>query len=241
MPKFDVAFFSFNGHQDNLVPGLQSVIQHVPGFNEIILVWDDFVRQQPVDFDQVQEQIGHPLRVIKHTELYDWPDSLGRWGWIKQQLAKMLCYTYSRSEFTWICDGDLRINRDPELWHNDLPVMRYSGKLIVPETGYYHFMKKYLGLDQVHPQVLINGGGTCLMDNRIVQEIWDTCQQRNDKSLIECVQYEVENSGDGFPFSEYETYGNYCMTHHPGRFHLATHNWAPANHIGQKMPAITLL
>jgi hypothetical protein len=241
MPKFDVAFFSFNRHQDNLVPGLQSVIQHVPDFNEIILVWDDFVREQPIDFDLVQEQIDHPIRVIKHTELYDWPDSLGRWGWIKQQLAKMLCYTYSQSEFTWICDGDLRINADPELWHNDLPVMRTSGKLIVPETGYYHFMKKYFGLDQVHPQVLINGGGNCLMNNRIVEEIWTTCQQRNAKSLIECVQHEVENSDDLFPFSEYETYGNYCLTHHSGQFHLTNHNWAPANSVAGKSRAITLL
>jgi hypothetical protein len=240
-PSFDIAFFSFNRHQDKLIPGLKNVIKHVPDFNEIILVWDDFVRERPIDFDQVQEELDHPIRVIKHTELYDWPDSLGRWGWIKQQLAKMLCYTYSTSEYTWICDGDIQINADPELFHDNLPVIRTSKKPIELHVGYYHFMKKYFRMEHLHPTVLINGGGNCMMHNKIVEEMWQVCQQWNGKSLIECVQYEIENTTDLFPFSEFETYGNYCLTHYPDQFYLTNSNWGPNPNFPEKVFPIQLL
>lgn len=224
-PSFDIAFFSFNGHQDLLVPGLKNVIKHVPNFNKVFLIWDDFVREKSIDFDLVQAQIDHPIQVIKHSELYDWPDSIGRWGWIKQQLAKMLCWTYSQSEYTWICDGDIFVSGDPELFHKNLPVLRTNGQKIDLNTGYYDFMKKYFLLENIYPTVLCNGGGNCLMHNKIVKEMWQVCQNLNKKSLVECVQSEIENNSNPFPFSEFETYGNYCLTHYPDQFYLSNHNW----------------
>jgi hypothetical protein len=52
--SFDIAVFSYNGHQDLLVPGLKSIIKNVPNYNRIILVWDDYVREQPEDFEKIQ-------------------------------------------------------------------------------------------------------------------------------------------------------------------------------------------
>ena len=63
IPGFDIAFFSFDNHRDLLVPGLKSVLKHTPEFNDIILVWDDYVRKSPIDFDQIQDQIGHKITV----------------------------------------------------------------------------------------------------------------------------------------------------------------------------------
>jgi hypothetical protein len=220
-----------------LIPGLKNIIKHVPDYNEIILVWDDFVKKRPIDFDQIQQQVNHPLRVITHSELYQWPVSMAHWGWIRQQLAKMLCWTYSGSEYTWVCDGDVLITGNPELFHQDLPVMRTDNGTRNFNNGYYDFIKKYFRLEHLYPTVLCNGGGNCLMHNKIVEEMWQTCVKLNAKSLIECVQHEIENNPHPFPFSEFETYGNYCLTYYPDQFYLTNHNWNfdPAL-VGQGLP-----
>lgn len=208
-----------------LIPGLKSIIKHVPEYNEIILVWDDFSRKRPVNFDQLQEQLNHPIREVAHSELYDWPSSIVNWGWIRQQLAKMLCWTYSDAEYTWICDGDVLVTGNPELFYQDRPVLRTDQIPLDFNNGYYDFMEKYFRMKPVHPYVLCNGGGNCLMHNKTVEEMWQTCMKLNDKSLIECVQYEIENNPHPWPFSEFETYANYCLTHHAEQFHLTDYNW----------------
>lgn len=228
--SFDIAFFSFNRHQDLLVPGLKSVIRNVPNFNEIILVWDDYLRERPIDFDQIKNEVGYDLRIIKHTELYDWPESIGKWGWVKQQLAKLLCFTYSNSKYTWICDGDVLLTGDPELFHNGKPYLRYDSTEKIDETdsGYYHFIKKYFNIQNYYPYSWI--GSTNLFDNSICKEMFDFCLTHHNKSLIECVKETIENSTSQFPFSEFETYGNYCYTNHQDKFYIDTYNWSRSGH-----------
>jgi hypothetical protein len=238
LSKFDIAFFSYRNHQDLLIPGLKNIIKHVPDYNEIILVWDDVAKTTPINFDQIQQQLNHSIRVIKHSELYDWPESIAHWGWIRQQLAKMLCWTYSKSEYTWICDGDVLVTGNPELFYQDLPILRTDTIPLNFKNGYYDFMKKYFCMEHLYPTVLCNGGGNCLMHNKIVEEMWQTCVGLNGKSLIECVQHEIENiDPHPFPFSEFETYGNYCLTHYPDQFYLTNHNWNfDPDRAGQGLP-----
>ena len=63
----DIAFFSYNDHQDLLVPGLKQAIKHVPNFRDVILVWDDYRRVAPIDFQQVEQEVGHKLKIVKHN------------------------------------------------------------------------------------------------------------------------------------------------------------------------------
>ena len=225
---FDIAFFAFNGDQDLVIPGLKNVIRNVPDYQKIILVWDDFVRVRPVDFEQIQNEINHELTVIKHTDLMPWPapwpDSIGRWGWIKQQLAKMMCHTYSDADYTWICDADVLVTGNPELFVEGKPALRIdSTKPIDLKNGYYDFITRYYGITDIHPCTWI--GSTCLLDNKIIKEMWEVCQQLNSKSLIECVQEVVEAKTNRFPFSEFELYGNYCYNYHKEQFSVVEHNW----------------
>jgi len=223
--NFDIAFFSFNGHQDLLVPGLKSVIQNVPDYNEIVLVWDDYVREKPINFEQLQEDVQHDIRVVKHTELYNWPDSIAHWGWIKQQLAKLLCFEYSNSEYTWICDGDVLITGDPQLFHDQQPYLRYDDhRPYTRELTYVPFMQQYFGIATPFEKSFV--GSTALFDNAICKEMWSRCLENSKKSLVECVEEFISNNPDNvFPFSEFATYGNYCYHYHKDKFSLTTHNW----------------
>jgi hypothetical protein len=214
-----------------LVPGLRNIIKNVPDYNEIILVWDDYVREKPINFEQVQEDIQHDLRVIKHTELYDWPDSIAQWGWIRQQLAKLLCFEYSKSQYTWICDGDVLVTDDPELFHNQTPCLRYDDtRLYTTELTYVPFMQQYFGIKTPFEKSFV--GSTALFDNSICKEMWSYCSENYKKSLVACVEeFIFNNPNNTHPFSEFATYGNYCYTHHRDKFFLARHNW---NYVPEK-------
>jgi hypothetical protein len=225
MNKFDVAFFSFEYDLDWVVPGLKKIIQHVPDYNKIILVWDDYIKNLPIDFDRIQEQVQHEIFVVRHSELYDWPQSIIEWGWIKQQLVKLMCYRYSNSDFTWICDSDVSVVGNPELFYNNLPCLRYdSNRPYEKEMCYVSFIEKYFKINSMFEKSFV--GSTCLFDNSICKEMWEYCLQNNNQSLVECVEeFICDNPNNTHPFSEFATYGNYCYTQHSDKFYTLGHNW----------------
>jgi hypothetical protein len=210
------------------VPGLKSVIKNTPGFDRIILVWDDYVRERPIDFAEIEDQIGHKMTVIKHTDLDPWPEKIGKWGWIKQQLVKLRCYEYSSADYTWIVDGDVLVIDNPELFIEDKPVLRYDQDRFVDfdSSEYHDFITKYFGITNFIPNTWV--GSTCLFDNNICREIWDVCAQLNNNTLTECVNETISTVTDihkHWPFSEFELYGSYCYNFHKEKFHIAEKNW----------------
>lgn len=222
MNNFTVAIFSFTLHQDILPYAIKSVRKHLPN-NDIVVVWDDFLRDRPIDFDEIRKQTNCDFRVVKHTEIYNWPEAIGRWGWIKQQLAKLLCYTYIDTPYTWIFDGDVYLTGDPELFDNGVPYLRYHpGNGI--GAGYKEFMGNYYDFKTINKDSFI--GSTCLFDHNVLKEMFDVCENRNGKNLIECVNETIlsDNCHD-FPFSEFETYGHYIINNYPDKVSLAIRNW----------------
>lgn len=217
---FDIAFFSYNHHQNLLIPGLQSIVRQVKNFDKIILVWDDYVRVKEIDFNWIQDQIEHPIQVVKHTDLDPWPKCIGEWGWIKQQLVKLRCAEYSSAKYVWIIDGDVLVTGNPEIFKHNKPVLRYD-KEVPMEPGYQAFNKKYFGFEPSYNWV----GSSCLFDAEICQELFDTCVNRNGRNLIDCVVDEIEQKTYKFPFSEFELYGNFCYNNHSDKFIFAEKNW----------------
>jgi hypothetical protein len=225
MNHFNIAFFSFEYHLDWVVPGLKKIVQNVPDYDKIILVWDDYIENHPVDFDRIQEQVQHEIFVVRHSELYDWPQSIIEWGWIKQQLVKLMCYQYSDSNFTWICDSDVSVVGNPELFYQGQPCLRYdNNRPREMETSYYPFIEKYFGISNIFEKSFV--GSTCLFDHSICREMWNQCLENHNKTLVECVhEFILDNPTNRFPFSEFATYGNYCHTHHHDKFYTTSHNW----------------
>ena len=227
--SFDIAVLSFNGHQDLLVPGLKSIIKNVPNYNRIILVWDDYVRERPVDFEKIQDEINHKLTVVKHTDLDPWPEAIGQWGWIKQQLVKLRCHEYSTASHVWIVDGDVMVTGDPDLFRNGRPVLRYDYERPVDfsNSQYHDFIRKYFGIENFNQFTWV--GSTCVFDTKICQEIWSVCEQRNGKSLMTCVEETIaplpKGSTKNWPFSEFELYGSYCHPHKSDSVVIDKKNW----------------
>jgi len=227
MINFTVAIFSFNHHQDLLPYAIKSVRKHLP-LNEIVVVWDDFVREREINFDEIRDQVNYNFRVINHSEIYNWPEAIGQWGWIKQQLAKLLCYTYIDNEYTWIYDGDVYLTGDPELFNNNMPYLRYHQGQTVPDE-YKPFITDYFGIDNFYSDTFV--GSTCLFDHYVLRELFNFCQTRNQKDLITCVNDMILSKNHSpLPFSEFETYGHFLLHKFPERMHLRDRNWCYENH-----------
>jgi len=233
MSNLDIAFFSYNQHQDLLVTGLKQLVKHVPNFNNLILVWDDYVRDRPVDFDQVEQEVGHKLKVVKHTDLDPWPKAISEWGWVKQQIVKLRCSDYSDAEYVWIVDGDVLIIDDPELFYQGKPVLRYDDEA-VPNPAYRKFIQRYFGIDRFEHFWV---GSACLFDTAVCREILQTCVNRNGKTLAECVAESNDKETKEFLISEFDLYGNFCYTNHSDKFYITKKNWnyAPSR-TGLKQP-----
>lgn len=221
MHDVSIAVFSFNGHQHLLPYCLRSLYLNAPPHREIILVWDDFVRWQPIDFDQLREDTKVPFRVVLQSEIAPWPSSIGQWGWIKQQLAKLLCAKYSNGAYTWVVDGDVLVTGDPELFYAGSPVLRYDTHCAVPES-YRFFMNQYLGMAEANQFTFVGSSG--LLEHRLCQQLISLCMTHSGMDLVQAVDHMLTaQSHPDLPFSEFEYYGH--LARHEPNHKLLPHNW----------------
>lgn len=217
--NYSIAIYSYNYHQNLLPYTLKSIHNNVSGYSEIVLVWDDFVRDIPVDFNSIRQSTGVDFRVVKHTELFNWPSSIQQWGWIRQQLAKMLCYTYINDDYTWIVDSDVLVHSEPELF-SDRPILRYD-QTQAPSTDYIPFMKQ-LGLTDVNEYTYV--GSTALFDHTILEHIFD------QYPIVSMVDQMLESKNHTeLPFSEFEIYGHYAVKHFSDSVDVQKRNWVYGN------------
>lgn len=209
MPDFSTVVFSFNGHQRLLPYCLRSVSANAPLSSEIILVWDDYVRWAPIDFDRLRLDTGVPFRVVLQSEIMIWPDCIGRWGWIKQQLAKLYCWKYVNTEYTWIVDGDVLITGDPKLFYNQHAILRFDSKKSVPDE-YKFFAEKYLGISVFQPNTFV--GSTAIWKNSFCQSLEKRCIGQSGFDLVQAVEDLLSHNHPELPFSEFEYYGHHVSS-----------------------------
>jgi len=220
---FNIAVFSFYQHKNLLPWCLKSIKTNIHGYNKIFVIWDDYLIKKQIDFNKIKSDVGIQFEVIKHTEIYNWPKRIGRWGWIRQQLAKMLCYTYIENKRTLIVDGDVIFTGDPNLFRNNKIYLRQDRDVVVPNC-YKHFMTKYLDISKFSAHTWV--GSTCMFEHDILKKIDDICIEKNNMNLVECVNNMLMTGKHAdLPFSEFETYGHFCEQHFRDRFIIDERNW----------------
>lgn len=234
--KTTIVVLSFSGHQHLLSHCLQSIKDSMPsGYHELVLVWDDNVDWYPIDFDLIRSETGVNFRLVKQSSIHPWPDTIIRWGWIKQQLAKLMCHTYVRTPYTWIVDGDVLLKGDPNLFDDrGVPLLRFDPDRPVPEC-YKPFMTQYLGFIEFNQYTYV--GSTMLFDNSIVREIDKFCFDRNGKNIIDCVDETLKSGSHTDLFlSEFEIYGHHVNFYHPTKFKIEVKNWNYSSDKDWKQP-----
>lgn len=161
-----------------------------------------------MDFDQLRQTTGVDFRLVRQSEIYRWPESIVRWGWIKQQLAKLFCWRYCTDQFVWIVDGDVVLTGDPELFNQVRPILRCDGVCEVTDD-YQYFMRKYLDICEFHSSSFV--GSSALFETAVCRQIDDLCIQKQGKDLAQTVDKMLTSGGyPNLPFSEFELYGHYA-------------------------------
>lgn len=229
MHDLTISIFSFSGHQYLLPYCLRSIYKNAPACKEIVLVWDDYIDWYPIDFDKLRRDSKVDFRLVRQSDICSWPDSIIRWGWIKQQLAKLRCYTYATTEYTWIVDGDVLITGDPELFIDDRPVLRYDSNDSVSE-GYKPFMRQYLGIEDFDANTYV--GSTCLFEHSVCESLESLCRSRSGMDLVQAVDHMIASgSHTELPFSEFECYGH--LARQKSQTLIRPQNW---NYVHNRRP-----
>ena len=224
MPRFDVAVFCYPPHQSHLAPLLDSIEQHISGYDAIRIVWDDC--NQPAGDCSTYE-------VVPHSS-WPWTDRLWAHGWIRQQILKLQCYHFSDADYTWVVDADTLVCKSFDLFDpSGRPYLRYQNQAINSDLGCYDFMQQYFGIKSVHPTIIANGGGNCVFDHAVLKLMHEYCVAHNGGDLADVlhglmVPYTDQdlNQWRGYPFSEFETYGNWVHQNCADRAVPAEPNWS---------------
>lgn len=190
------------------------------GYQEIVVVWDDNVDWEPVNFDAIRKNSGVDFRLVKQSSIADWPESIIRWGWIKQQLAKLYCWKYVNTKYTWIVDGDVLITGNPELFDGQQTILRSDSQQPVSD-GYKFFAEKYLGISTFRSNSFV--GSTAIWKNSFCQSLEQRCIDHSGLDLIQAVDDLLTHDHPELPFSEFEYYGHHVCSM-PDVI-LAAENW----------------
>jgi hypothetical protein len=235
-PGFDVAIFCYPPHRHHLENLINSIHKYVSGYNKIRIIYDD---SSQFDDSSVAPFTFENYEVKLHSSI-PWSSTLWDNGWIRQQILKLQCHQFSNENFTWVVDSDILIYKTLNLFDPEsaLPYLRYQTYDVDPAHGCYEFMQRYFGIRSVHPKVIANGAGNCIFDHRVLAEMHDYCKTHNGMCLIDLLESLMSQHTQqqldqwrGYPFSEFETYGNWVHQNCSNRAIPATQNWAsPSQH-----------
>ena len=137
-----------------------------------------------------------------------------RSGWLFQQLLKLSVDTFAKNEHVLVMDSDTFLVHPAKYIHNGKTILNTSDEHY--ET-YFKVYRKLMKEDPVSPKSFIAHG--MLFSKHYLQEMKQFISQKNQKDWVQAILSHVDYS-DLSGFSEYETYGNYLLRHHPTKVKL---------------------
>lgn len=137
-----------------------------------------------------------------------------RSGWLFQQLIKLSVDEFTYNEHILVMDSDTLLNRPVKYIHNGKMILNTSDEHHEP---YYETYKKIMGEIAISPRSFVSHG--MLFSKDLLQEMKQYITNKNHKNWIFAILDSTDYSNIS-GFSEYETYGNYILRHHPNRVKL---------------------
>jgi hypothetical protein len=132
-----------------------------------------------------------------------------RSGWLFQQLLKYGVAQFISTEHYLVIDADTILIKPQRFDVNGRPLLLHSDEFNEP---YFRVLERLLG---IHPKILLSCvSHHMLFTKKYLSDMLTFIEDRHledwETAILNCVDYS-NNSG----FSEYETYGQWCMTKYP--------------------------
>lgn len=137
-----------------------------------------------------------------------------RSGWLFQQLIKLSVNNISRKKYCLVIDSDTIFNRPIKYLHQGKIILNVSDERHEP---YYVAYRNIFKEDIISEDSFV--AHAMLFDCHILSEMQHHIETLNKKDWITTILNNVEYT-DISGFSEYETYGNYILRHHPSKVKL---------------------
>lgn len=195
---------------------------------KIILIGNKKLSERLESVNEENIEYVNEDSLIRYSDIYDIiakrthgnPNATSRTGWYLQQFLKMQYAQQCQDEYYLIWDGDTVPLKDVSLFQDKHPVFHLKKEFhqsyfttlsrILPDVN-KQFKQSFIA-----EHMLIN----CGIMRELIEQI-ESNEQIQGKTFYEKILYAVdvkdlEESG----FSEFETYGNYCITRYPDMYML---------------------
>ena len=138
-------------------------------------------------------------------------------GWIRQQMLKLLAFGYVEADSILVFDADTFLVRDLSFFEDDRQLLFVADEYT---QGYHALTEALLGPLQRHPRSFV--AHFMLFQRDLMAAMQAEVERRCGLPFVEAALANIDRSRtDGM--SEYEIYGNFLHSRHPGRF--ATRYW----------------
>ena len=141
-------------------------------------------------------------------------DNTDRSGWLLQQLIKLSVDEFTQHKYILVLDSDTILARPIKYLHRGRTILNLSDEHHEP---YYTAYRKLMDEEPISPKSFVAHG--MLFSKELLQEMKLFISCKNQKNWITAIMDNIDYT-DPSGFSEYETYGNYVLRHHPTKVKL---------------------
>lgn len=142
---------------------------------------------------------------LKKNEINYQVNGIDRSGWIFQQLLKLHVDTISKQEYIFVIDADTVLTKPKSLISNGKIIFDFSDEYHKP---YFKAYKKITGLKHNLPVSLVSH--MKLFEKSKLIKLREHINKNNNENFIKSVLINLDHT-EMSSFSEYETYGNFCL------------------------------
>lgn len=136
-------------------------------------------------------------------------NGVDRSGWLFQQLIKLSADVIAHEEYILVMDSDTIVNRPLQYMFENRTILNVSDEHYQTYKDVY---RKLMGEDVISNKSFV--AHNMLFSKGMLKEMKEQIEHLHRTNWIDAILRNVDYT-DNSGFSEYETYGNYLLRHHP--------------------------
>lgn len=199
---------------EHCIDSIRRFLKHPLGNIYIVSPQNDIIKQIVNEKKCIFIGETNVIENLSKEDIHYSVNGIDRSGWLFQQLLKLSVDTFAKHEHILVMDSDTILVHPVKYLHKEKTILNTSDEHY--ET-YFTVYRNLMKENPISPKSFIAHG--MLFSKQYLQEMKQFISQRNQKNWAEAILNNVDYS-DPSGFSEYETYGNYLLQHHPTKVKL---------------------
>lgn len=201
LKDLDVLEYSVNAVQKNIKHPIKQIFIVAP---DEVKIRETALKLGCVFVDETEAVNG-----LAKKDIHYMVRGIDRSGWLLQQLIKLSADEIAHEEYILVMDSDTIVNRPLQYVFENKTILNVSDER---HQAYYDVYRKLMGEDVISNKSFV--AHNMLFSKKILKEMKAHIEQIHHTNWIDAILRNIDYT-DTSGFSEYETYGNYLLRHHP--------------------------